>query len=44
VAHEWLERDEAASRLLWSGQRCAIRHIDDVIVAGGAAAEFYRIR
>jgi dATP pyrophosphohydrolase len=44
VAHEWLERDEATSRLLWSGQRWSIRHIDDVIGAGGPAAEFYRIR
>jgi ADP-ribose pyrophosphatase YjhB (NUDIX family) len=44
VASEWCERDEAAARLLWSGQRWAVRHIDDVIGLGGAAAEFYRIR
>ena len=44
LAHEWCERDEAAARLLWSGQRWSVRHIDDVIGIGGPAAEFYRIR
>jgi 8-oxo-dGTP pyrophosphatase MutT (NUDIX family) len=44
TAHEWCERDEALSRLLWAGQRWAVRHLDDVIGQGGAAAEFYRIR
>jgi dihydroneopterin triphosphate diphosphatase len=44
VAYEWCERDEATSRLLWSGQRWSVRHIDDVIGAGGPVAEFYRIR
>jgi dihydroneopterin triphosphate diphosphatase len=44
VASEWCERDEAAARLLWAGQRWAVRHIDDVLGLGGAAAEFYRIR
>jgi len=39
----WCERDEAAARLLWSGQRWAVRHIDDVIGMGGPEAEFYRI-
>ncbi len=42
--YEWCERDEAATRLLWSGQRWSVRHIDDVIGSGGPAAEFYRIR
>ncbi len=44
LAHEWCERDEAASRLLWAGQRWSVRHIDDIIGSGGPAAEFYRIR
>ncbi|MCC7022815.1 MAG: NUDIX domain-containing protein [Thermomicrobiales bacterium] len=44
MAYEWLERDEAAQRLLWSGQRWSVRHIDDVIGPGGPAADFYRIR
>lgn len=39
----WCGRDEAAARLLWSGQRWAVRHIDDVIGMGGPDAEFYRI-
>ncbi|HEV2107524.1 MAG TPA: NUDIX domain-containing protein [Thermomicrobiales bacterium] len=39
----WCEREEATSRLLWSGQRWAIRHIDDVIGHGGPDADFYRI-
>ena len=41
---EWCERDEACARLLWSGQRWAVRHIDDVIGLGGTPAAFYRIR
>jgi dATP pyrophosphohydrolase len=44
VAYEWCERDEATDRLLWSGQRWSVRHIDDVIGPGGPSAEFYRIR
>jgi 8-oxo-dGTP pyrophosphatase MutT (NUDIX family) len=44
LAFEWCERDEAATRLLWSGQRWSVRHIDDVIGIGGPSAEFYRIR
>lgn len=44
LGFEWCERDEATARLLWSGQRWSVRHIDDVIGAGGPAAEFYRIR
>ena len=42
--YEWCERDEATARLLWAGQRWSVRHIDDVIGAGGPGAEFYRIR
>jgi dATP pyrophosphohydrolase len=44
LAFEWCERDEATTRLLWSGQRWSVRHIDDVIGTGGPSAEFYRIR
>ena len=39
----WCERDEATARLPWSGQRWAVRHIDEVIGQGGPDAEFYRI-
>lgn len=42
--HAWCEREEATARLLWSGQRWAIRHIDEVIGLGGPDAEFYRVR
>lgn len=44
LSYEWCERDEAIARLLWSGQKWSVRHIDDVIGSGGPAAEFYRIR
>jgi dATP pyrophosphohydrolase len=39
----WCDRDEAAGRLIFAGQRWAIRHIDDVIGPGGLEAELYRI-
>jgi dATP pyrophosphohydrolase len=39
----WCEREEATARLLWAGQRWAVRHIDEVIGQGGPDAEFYRI-
>lgn len=39
----WCEREEATARLLFSGQRWAIRHIDEVIGVGGPDAEFYRL-
>lgn len=40
----WCDREEATARLMWSGQRWAIRHIDEVIGLGGSDANFYRIR
>ncbi|MEA2526769.1 MAG: dihydroneopterin triphosphate diphosphatase [Thermomicrobiales bacterium] len=40
----WCERDEATGRLVFAGQRWAVRHIDDVIAPGGPEAELYRIR
>ncbi len=39
----WCEREEASARLLWSGQRWAVRHIDEIIGLGSSDAEFYRI-
>jgi 8-oxo-dGTP pyrophosphatase MutT (NUDIX family) len=44
IAYEWCERDEAASRLLWSGQRWSVRHIDDVVGGEASTSEFYRLR
>lgn len=44
VDSAWCEREEATARLLWSGQRWAVRHIDEVIGQGGPDAEFYRVR
>lgn len=43
VDSAWCERDEASARLLWSGQRWAVRHIDEIMGLGGGEAEFYRI-
>ncbi len=42
--YAWCEREEATARLLWAGQRWAVRHIDEVIGLGGPDAEFYRVR
>lgn len=42
--HAWCEREEATARLMWSGQRWAVRHIDEIIGMGGPDAEFYRLR
>ncbi len=39
----WCERDEATARLLWPGQRWAVRHIDEILGLAGEDAEFYRI-
>ena len=39
----WCDREEATARLVLSGQRWAVRHIDEVIGLGGADAEFYRV-
>jgi dihydroneopterin triphosphate diphosphatase len=40
----WCEREEASARLLWSGQRWAVRHIEEIIGLGGTDAEFYKLR
>lgn len=39
----WCDREEATGRLLYSGQRWAIRHIEDVVILGGAEADLLRI-
>jgi 8-oxo-dGTP pyrophosphatase MutT (NUDIX family) len=39
----WLDRDEATRRLAFSGQRWAVRHIEEIIGLGGIEAELYRI-
>ena len=44
LTFEWCDRDEAIARLLWSGQKWSVRHIDDVVGSGGPTTEFYRIR
>ena len=38
----WFDRDEATSRLPFSGQRWAVRHIDELMGIGEAEAELYR--
>ncbi len=40
----WCDREEATARLLYAGQRWAVRHIDEVIGHGGPEAELYRLR
>jgi hypothetical protein len=39
----WFDRDEATSRLPFSGQRWATRHIDEIMSLGEAEAEIYRL-
>jgi len=39
----WFERDEATSRLPFSGQRWATRHIDEIMGLGEAEAAIYRL-
>jgi dihydroneopterin triphosphate diphosphatase len=41
--YAWCEADEATARLLFSGQRWAVRHIEELIALGGDDAEHYRI-
>ncbi len=43
VDFAWCDREEATARLLWAGQREAIRHIDEIIAQGDSESEFYRI-
>jgi dihydroneopterin triphosphate diphosphatase len=39
----WFDRDEATARLAFSGQRWAVRHIDEIMGMGEAEASIYRI-
>lgn len=41
--YAWCDLEETVSRLPWSGQRWAVRHIYDVIAPGGEEAEFYAL-
>jgi dihydroneopterin triphosphate diphosphatase len=41
--YAWCDRDEATGRLLFAGQRWAVRHIEDIIAHPGADPEFYRL-
>ena len=43
IDYAWCDLDEAVSRLFFSTQRWAVRHITDVIASGGPEAEFYRL-
>lgn len=40
----WLDRDEATIRLPFSGQRWAVRHIDELLSIGEREAELYRLQ
>lgn len=39
----WFDRDEATARLPFSGQRWAVRHIDEIMGLGEAESEIYRL-
>ncbi len=39
----WFDSDEATARLAFSGQRWAVRHIDEIMGMGEAEASIYRI-
>lgn len=43
VAHEWLSAAATAERMMWPGQRAALREIIDVILAGHSAEPHLRI-
>lgn len=38
----WFDRDEATARLPFSGQRWAVRHIDEIMGVGETESELYR--
>lgn len=42
--HAWFDTEEATARLLFSGQRWAVRHIEEIIGLAGEEAEYYRIK
>ncbi len=39
----WFDRDEATSRLAFSGQRWAVRHLDEIMSMGEAEASIYQL-
>lgn len=39
----WFDRNEATTRLAFSGQRWAVRHIDEILSLGDAEMALYRI-
>jgi dATP pyrophosphohydrolase len=39
----WFDRDEATARLAFSGQRWAVRHIDEIMGLGEAESSIYRL-
>lgn len=39
----WFDSDEATARLAFSGQRWAVRHIDEIMGMGEAEANIYRV-
>lgn len=43
VDYAWCDLEETTSRLIWSAQRWAVRHIYDVIVAGDGESSNYVI-
>lgn len=44
IDYAWCETEEATARLLFSGQRWAIRHIEEIIGLAGEESEYYRIQ
>lgn len=40
----WFDRDEATARLPFSGQRWAVRHIDEIMSIGETESEIYRFQ
>ncbi len=41
--YAWCDREEATGRLVFSSQRWAVRHIEDIIAQPSADSEMYRI-
>ena len=41
--YAWCDRDEATGRLVFAGQRWAIRHIEDVVANPVADSDFYQL-
>lgn len=44
TAFDWVNVDEAASRLMWPSDRQALEELREVILGGGIAREYMRIR